>query len=128
MSVFKIFAVTFSVKPQLPTEGRLRVKYEGNNAILSWPKPTGDYTRQVIEQWTTNKRKKRSTESECRKSETCKEHAVDKNKTTTTIHVSHHGYTFILVLYDGTVPLSRYESHTERQGNYVGNLRISNSL
>ena len=109
-----------SVKPQLTTEGRFEVTYQGNFAILSWPKPTGDYTKQVIEQWEDTNRKKRSTGRECRRrSDTCMEHPVDKNKTTTAIHVSHQRNTFILVLYDGNVPLERFESHTEGQGNFV---------
>ena len=107
--------------PQLPTGGRLEVKYEGNYAILSWPKPSGDYTRQVIEQWIETNRKKRSTESECRRTpDTCKEHPVDKNETSITIQVSHHRYTFTLVLYDENVRLTSFQSHPgTRKGNLV---------
>ena len=125
MLVLKVITVIFSVKPQLPTGGGFEVTYQGNFAILSWPKPTGDYTRQVIEQWTNKNRKKRSTESECRRSpETCKEHPVDKNKTTMAIQVSHHGSTFILVLYDGNVPLTSIRSNTKAQGSYIWSFEL----
>ena len=59
---------------------------------------------------------------ECRSTpDACKEHPVDKNKTTIAIHVSHHRYTFILVLYDGNVLLNRFESHpVTGAGNHAG--------
>ena len=94
----------------LPSNGTFEVKYEGGNAVLSWPKPTGDYTKQVMEQWTNNNRQRRSAETECQKDPGCTEHEVDKDKTTLTIPVKQQDYTFILVLYDGDVPVSRYKA------------------
>ena len=102
-----------SVKPVLPSNGTFEVMYEGGNAVLSWPKPAGDYTRQVIEQWTKNNKRQRRTvrtvESECQKNPGCTKHEVDKDQTTLTIPVEHQDYTFILVLYDGDVPVSAYQ-------------------
>ena len=103
-----------SVKPVLPINGTFEVMYEGGNAVLSWPKPAGDYTRQVIEQWTKNNKRQRRTvgtvESECQKNPGCTKHEVDKDQTTLKIPVEHQDYTFILVLYDGDVPVSAYQA------------------
>ena len=90
------------------SDGKFELRYEGNIANLTWSKPTGDYTRQAIEQWTKRNRERR--ETECKKSPQCVEHEVDKDQTTLTIPVEHHDYTFILVLYDGDVPVSRFTS------------------
>ena len=92
------------------SDGKFELRYEGNIANLTWSKPTGDYTRQVIEQWTKTKRERRETETECQKSSQCVEHEVDKDRTSLTIHLEHQDYTFILVLYDGNVPVSRFTS------------------
>ena len=102
----------FSVKPVLPN-GTFEVKYEGGNAVLKWSKPIGDYTRQVIEQWTNNMRQRRAAETECQTSPGCTEHEVDKNQITLTIPVEHQDYSFILVLYDGNVPVSRHQANED---------------
>ena len=99
-----------SVKPVLPN-GTFEVMYGDGNAALKWSKPTEDYTRQVIEQWT--KRNRRATETECQKDPKCVEHEVDKDQTSLTIHVEHQDYSFILVLYDGDVPVSAYRAKKE---------------
>ena len=92
------------------SDGKFELRYEGNTANLTWSKPTGDYTRQAIEQWTNKNRQRRETETECKKKPQCIEHEVDKDQTTLTIHVEHQDYIFMLVLYDGGVPVSRFTS------------------
>ena len=104
-----IVSILISVRPVL-SDGRFELRYEGNIANLTWSKPTGDYTRQVIEQWTRRNRERRETETECQKNPQCVEHAADKDQTTLTISVEHHDYNFILVLYDGDVPVSMITS------------------
>ena len=94
----------------LPSNGTFEVKYEDGNAVLSWPKPAGDYMRQVIEQWTNNKRQMRAVESECQKNPECTEHNLTKDQTSLTIPVEHHEYNFMLVLYDGNIPVSIFPS------------------
>ena len=98
-----------SVRPVL-SDGKFEVRYKGNVANLTWSKPAGDYTREVIEQWINKKRQRRAAQTECQKDPQCVEHEVDKDQTTLTIIVEHHDYTFILVLYDGNVPVSRFTS------------------
>ena len=92
------------------SDGKFEVRYKGNVANLTWSKPDGDYTRQVIEQWTNKNRQRREAETECQKDPQCVEHEVDKDQTTLTIHVEHQHYIFMLVLYDGNVPVSRFTS------------------
>ena len=94
----------------LPSNGTFEVRYEGGNALLKWSPPIGDYTRQVIEQWTNNKRQRRAAETECQKNQGCIQHGLTKNQTSLTISVEHQDYTFILVLYDGEVPVSAYRA------------------
>ena len=94
----------------LPSNGTFDVKYEDGNAVLSWPKPAGDYTRQVIEKWTNNKRQKRAVESECQRNPECTEHDLTKDQTSLTIPVEHHEYNFMLVLFDGNIPVSIFPS------------------
>ena len=94
----------------IPSNGTFKVKYEGGNAVLKWPQPAGDYTRQVIEQWTNNKRQRREAETECQKNPECTEHDLTKDQTTLTIPVEHHDYTFNLVMYDGNIPVSAYQA------------------
>ena len=98
------------MKAVLPNNGTFEVKYEGGKAVLKWPKPAGDYTRQVIEQWTNNRRKRRAAETKCKKNSECTEHEVEKEQTSLTITVEHQDYTFKLVLYDGDVLVSEFPS------------------
>ena len=97
----------------LPSNGTFEVRYEGGNALLQWSKPAGDYTRQVIEQWTNNKRQRSATENECQNNPGCTQHNLTKDQTSLTISVKHQDYTFILVLYDGEVPVSAYPAKEE---------------
>ena len=60
--LIRIFIV-ISMLPVLPSNGTFEVKYESGNAILKWSAPIGHYTREVIEQWTNNKRQRRATET-----------------------------------------------------------------
>ena len=108
-----IINIIILVKPVLPSNGTFEVKYEGGNAVLKWPAPIGDYTRQVIEQWTNNKRQRRASETQCQKNQWCTQHNLTKHQTSLTIPVEHQDYTFILVLYDGDVPVSAYQAKEE---------------
>ena len=90
--------------------GTFEVKYEGGKAVL---KPSGDYTRQVIEQWTNKNRQRKAAETECQKNPACTEHDLTKDQISFTIPVEHQDYTFILVLYDGNVPVSRYQANED---------------
>ena len=94
----------------LPSNGTFEVRYDGGNAVLEWSKPAGDYTRQVIEQWTNKNRQRRETETVCEKNPGCTQHDLTKDQTSFTITVEHQEYTFILVLYDGDVPVSAYQA------------------
>ena len=100
----------------LPNNGTFEVRYEDGNAVLKWSKPAGDYTRQVIEQWTNKYRQRRKAKTECEKP-LCVEHEVDKDQTALTIPVEHQEYSFILVLYDGDVPVSAYQAKEEGRGS-----------
>ena len=100
------------MKPVLPN-GTFEVKYEDGNALLKWPQLSGDYTRQVIEQWTNKNRQRRAAETECQKNPACTEHGLTKDQISFTIPVEHQDYTFILVLYDGNVPVSRYHANED---------------
>ena len=106
----RIFFV-LSVKPVLPSNGTFEVRYEGGIALLKWSTPIGEYTRQVIEQWTNNKRQRKATE--CQNNPGCTEHDLTKDQTSLTISVEHQDYTFILVLYDGKVPVTAYRAKEE---------------
>ena len=108
----RIFIV-ISVKPVLPSNGTFEVKYEGGNALLKWSTAIGDYTREVIEQWTNNKRQRRAAETECQKNSECTQHNLTKDQTTLTIPVEHQDYIFILVLYDGNIPVNAYRAQEE---------------
>ena len=94
----------------LPSNGTFEVKYEDGNAVLKWSQPAGDYTRQVIEQRINNKRQRKAAETECQKNLECTEHDLTKDQTSLTIPVEHHEYNFMLVLYDGNIPVSRFPS------------------
>ena len=104
------------VKPVLPN-GTFEVRYEVGNAVLRWSKPAGDYTRQVIEQWTNTNRQRRGAETECQKDPGCSQHDLPKDQTSLTIHIEHQDYIFILVLYDGDVPVSAYRAKEDGQGS-----------
>ena len=97
------------MKPVL-LDGKFEVRYEGNTANLTWSKLSGFYTRQEIEQWIFENRQRRSAQTECKKNPQCVEHEVAKGQNTLTIPVEHKDYTFILVLYDGDVPVSKFYS------------------
>ena len=100
------------MKPVLPN-GTFEVKYEGGKAVLKWPQPSGDYTRQIIEQWTNKNRQRRAAETECQKNPACTEHDLPKDQISLRIPVEHRDYTFILVLYDGNVLVSRYHANED---------------
>ena len=67
LSAFSL-EILFLAKPVLP--GKLDVKYKLEHAILTWPKPRGIYTRQVIEKW------KNKADGECQASTECDEYDV----------------------------------------------------
>ena len=115
------------VKPVLQN-GRFEVVYQGNSAVLTWPSPTGDYTRQVVEQWTPDDRQKRAVERECSKSPLCKEHTIPINIVSITIAVDHKRYSFILVLYDGDVPVTTFQSNQREDKGIAQTKGISSCI
>ena len=121
-AMYRFVSLFLLVKPVLEN-GRFEVVYQGNSAVLTWPSPTGDYTRQVVEQWTTDDRQKRAVERECSKSPLCKEHTIPINIVSITIAVDHQRYNFILVLYDGDVPVATFQSN-KREDKGIAQIKL----
>ena len=86
------------------------VEVKGTQAVLSWPKPTGSFTKQVIEKWMKVKREKRETVSDCMKAGNCEEEVIPIEQTLHTTDVDpENEYKFILVLYDGEVRVAQFK-------------------
>ena len=110
------------VKPVLKN-GKFEVVYQSNSAVLTWPNPTGDYTRQIVEQWTPDDRQKWAIERECSKSPLCKEHTIPINIVSITIAVDHERYSFILVLYDGYIEVATFQSN-QREDKGIAQIKL----
>ena len=90
---------TFLAKPVFK-EGEFSVEYKGTFAVLSWPAPTGVFTRQTIQKKIIQKKTRR----EARKCGGCVEEEVPLNQTTHITQIEENKeYEFRLVLYDGEV-------------------------
>ena len=105
--------------------GEFKVEYTINTAKLSWPKPSGIYTRQAIQKWKVYKRRKRAV-PECDSGNRCEEEDVPNNNQMTyeTKIEPNQKYEFRLVLYDGNVVVQSLESPTTvtPRGKYVNRL------
>ena len=86
------------------------VEIKSTQAVLSWSKPTGSFTKQVIEKWSEAKREKRDAVSDCVKAGNCEEEVIPIEQTSHTIDIDpDKEYKFILVLYDGDVKVAQFE-------------------
>ena len=120
-----VFLLIFIAARPSFVSGEFKVEYTASTAKLSWPKPSGIYTRQAIQKWKVSKRRKQA-EPECNSLNRCEEEDVpNKNQTTyeTTIEPNAQ-YEFRLVLYDGNVVVQSLESPTTvtPRGKYVNRL------
>ena len=73
---------------------------------LSWTKPSGIYTRQVIERWNESDRSK--TDMPCKESVNCDEYSMSGLVTGLSLVSSIRGYTFKLVLYNGDLKVGEF--------------------
>ena len=76
-----------------------------------------------MEQWTPDDRQKRAVERECSKSPVCIEQTIPINIVSITIAVDHQRYSFILVLYDGDVPVATFQS-TQREDKGIAQTKL----
>ena len=82
-------------------EGKFTVEYQDNKAMLSWPKPSGIFTRQTIQKHKIQNRRKRASNG-CQGD--CVEEEVPLNQTSHITEIeTGKEYEFKLVLYDGDV-------------------------
>ena len=89
--------------------------------MLSWPEPTGNFTKQVIEKWINAKREKREAVSECMKAGNCEEDVIPIEQTSHTTDIDpDQDYKFILVLYDGDIKVAQFEpNYVTRKGRLI---------
>ena len=101
----------FLAKP-IFKEGEFRVEYKDTFAVLSWPAPTGIFTRQTIQKRIIQKRTRRAN-TECEGG--CAEEEVPLNQTTYITQIEENKeYKFRLVLYDGDVEVQSLENSSEK--------------
>ena len=98
-------------------DGEFQVEYKGSTAVLSWPKPTGDFTKQAIQKKPFFWRGKRAIglcDGECVEEEV----PLDQTSHTTDIQPGTQ-YGFRLVLYDGDVVVQSLENtvRKDKEGN-----------
>ena len=89
--------------PAKPTfeDGEFTVDYRSNTATLSWPKPSGIFTRQAIQKQRVQSRRNRANNG-CQGD--CVEEEVPLNQTKHITAIEpDQKYEFKLVLYDGDV-------------------------
>ena len=93
-----------------------QVEYKGNNAVLSWPKAAGDFTKQAIQKkpFIWRKRDISLCEGECVEEEV----PLDQTSHITDIEPGRQ-YGFRLVLYDGDVVVQSLENpvRKDKEGN-----------
>ena len=79
---------------------------KGSVVKLSWPKPSGIYTKQVIERWKEPDRSK--TDMPCKESVNCDEYLMSRLVTGLSLVNSIQGYNFKLVLYNGDLKVGEF--------------------
>ena len=95
-----MYPIFIAAKPTFE-DGEFTVEYRGNTAMLSWPKPSGIFTRQTIQKQIVQNRKKRANNG-CLGD--CVEEEVPLNQTSHITDIEPgQKYEFRLVLYDGDV-------------------------
>ena len=97
------------------------VEMKGTQAVLSWSKLTGSFTKQVIEKWSEAKREKREAVSDCMNAGNCEEEVIPIHQTSYSTNIEEDKeYKFILVLYDGEVKVAQFEpDDITRKGKLV---------
>ena len=100
-------------------EGKFQVEFMRNNAVLSWPKVSGDFTKQAIQKKPFIWRRKRVInycEGDCVEEEV----PLDQTSHTTEIEPGRQ-YGFRLVLYDGDVLVQSLENPVSKgnEGNKI---------
>ena len=82
--------------------------------MMFWSKPTGSFTKQVIEKWKYGNREKREAVSDCMKADNCEEDVIPIEQTSHTTDIDpDKEYKFVLVLYDGEIQVARFEADIE---------------
>ena len=101
------YTLCIAAKPSFE-EGNFQVEYKGSTAVLSWPKPSGNFTKQAIWKKPALSRQKRAI-SECEGG--CLEEEVPLDQTSHTTDIDpDKEYEFKLVLYDGNVVVQSLEN------------------
>ena len=77
---------------------------------LLWPKPSGIYTKQVIERWKESDRSK--TDMPCKAAVNCDEYSMSGLVTGLNLVSGIQGYTFKLVLYNGDLKVGEFYPDT----------------
>ena len=98
-------------------DGEFQVVYKGSTAVLSWPKASGDFTKQAVQKKPFSWRRKRAIvlcEGDCVEEEV----PINHTSHTTDIEPGRQ-YGFRLVLYDGDVLVQSLENPIKRdqEGN-----------
>ena len=100
-------------------DGEFQVEYKGSTAVLSWPRASGDFTKQAVQKKHFFWRRKRAI-GLCEGD--CVEEEVPLNQTSHTTEIEPgRQYGFRLVLYDGDVVIQRLENpvRKDNEGNNV---------
>ena len=99
------------IAEKVTLQSNFLVEIKGTQAVLSWPKPTGSFTKQVIEKWSKVIREKREAVSACILAGNCEADVIPIEQTSHTTDIDPDmQYKFILVLYDGEVKVAQFEA------------------
>ena len=99
-----IRCIVIQAKPKFG-DGKFKVEYTDRTALLSWPKPSGDFSRQAVQKTPGITKKNQQCEGECVEEE------VWLNQTSHTTYIEPgRQYRFRLVLYDGDVLVQSLEN------------------
>ena len=91
-------------------QGKFQVVYNSTHAAMSWPKPSGKYTRQSIRFWVKRRLLKRELSDNCTRTEYCNEVDIPLNKTKFTVRrVPGVNYEIYLLLYDGDIQVQSFK-------------------
>ena len=90
--------------------GKFKIETKKSMVKLSWPKPSGIYTKQVIERWKESDRSK--TDMPCEEAVNCNEYSMSGLVTGLSLVSSIQGYTFKLVLYNGDLKVGEFYPDT----------------
>ena len=85
-------------------DGKFKVEYTDKTALLSWPKPSGDFSRQAVQKTPGTTKKSQQCHGEC------VEEDMPLSQTSHTTNIEpERQYRFRLVLYDGDVLVQSLE-------------------